>query len=310
MGQFVFLALFIITLLAGVFAYLKPPAQGPMKFVLSAVGFTGKENHNRANAQQVSMTVDKGMMKIREQMATLAQQQNSFQDMLKDRQEVLERLGQNASEVMSAVDQASEKSSQDILRLKTLMTDMQDQRRLLVERGQDLMAQNNDLAKSREWIQDQINFADFKKDTTLSMLQDRYGRLSDQAQALQEQGARHSQMVREEMLQMRDHLNEIADSTKHEASGQQQVIKERMAQMLEKQKDDMLKLEASEEKARNLMRETKENLLSAQQRFDDMLMHSKTLIADARQRSADQAAQNKQRMADQMQTLKDRANTP
>ena len=285
MGQFFFFSLLIITLLAGAFAYFAPkqPPINPVGFVMDQSGYSSVETRNRKHTQQLSMTTKNGLMRMRKQIDDMAQAQSKFLDIIKDQQQVLENASKDAYDVMLEVQKISGKNDHDILRLKELTSQMQDEQHLLVANGKDLVALNDQITQGRQQISDQIDFAKVNTETSLSTLQQHYDTLNHQASGLFHKVARRDQQVRDQMNKTQDQLRDLVNNAANNSALQQQNVKDHIRIMLDKERENMLKLADTQEKNRNLLQEE-------------------------RQKAQDQQEVMQQRMEDQRQRIQDQKN--
>jgi hypothetical protein len=283
MGQFFFFSLLIITLLAGAFAYFVPkqPPLNPVGFVMDQSGYNSVETLNRKHTQKLSMTTRNGLMQMRKQMDDMAQAQNKFLNMIQDQQQVLENANKDAYDVMLEVQKISGKNDHDILRLKELTSQMQDEQRLLVTNGKDLVALNDQITQGRQRISDQIDFAKVNTETSLSTLQQHYDTLNHQASGLFHKVNRRDQQVRDQMNKTQDRLRDLVNSAANNSALQQQNVKDHIRIMLDKEHENMLKLADTEEKNRSLLQEER-------QKAQDQQEVMQQRIEDQRQRIQDQ----------------------
>lgn len=310
MGQFFFFALLIITLLAGAFAYFAPkqPPINPVGFVMDQSGYSSVETLNRKRTQQLSMKTRNGLMQMRKQMDDMAQAQSKFLDIIKDQQQVLENASKDAYDVMLEAQKASWKNDHDILRLKELTSQMQDEQRLLVTNGKGLVALNDQITQGRQQISDQIDLAKVNTETSLSTLQQHYDTLNYQASGLFHKVVRRDQQVRDQMNKTQDQLRDLVNSAANNSALQQQNIKDSIRLMLDKEREDMIKLADSEERSRNLLKDAQERQADAKERLNDSLQRSKDLIEEERQKAQDQKEMMRQRIEDQKQRIQDQQN--
>ena len=309
MGQFLFLLLFLVALAAGILSSLHTEEKkGPssMRIALDTIGFTPTQDRNKKSSKQATLLVRNGLIQIREQMQNISQQQNALLALIEERQQILENFGKDAKSVMDKANQSGQLKQADVLRIKELMDTFGDKERLLVEQGRDLVEQNEQLGRTREAMEGQLDYIKVRNEATLQMLNQRNEALQNQAKVLMDQSLQHNKMVRETMDQMKDKLNDVVVNAKQDATAEQRDINERIKLMLEKQQDNVAKLESKEERARNSIRDMQENLYASKQRFNDVVDRSRDLSADSRQRSEDQSQLVRQRTADQMQMLRDR----
>jgi ElaB/YqjD/DUF883 family membrane-anchored ribosome-binding protein len=209
---------------------------------------------------------------------------------------------------MLMTQQEGEKGGQDILKLKALASEMQDEQRLLVAHGQQLLVLNDQLTKNRQWIADQVDLSNINNETSLNALQQRYTMLKEQASGFFDKVTQHNQEVRDRMNKMQDQLNDLANNTSSDSALQQQNIKERITRMLDKEHEDMIKLADNQQASSSLMKDSQQNLEDSKELFSDSLQHSQDLIEDERQKAEDQQEISQQRVADEMQRIQDQRN--
>ena len=89
---------------------------------------------------------------------------------------------------------------------------MQDEQRLLVANGKDLIALNDQITQSRQWISDQIDLAKVDTDISLSTLQQHYAVLNHQASGFLDKVVRYNQAVRDQMDKIQGHMNDLANN--------------------------------------------------------------------------------------------------
>jgi len=310
MGQFIFLVLFIITLIVGGFAYFAPPKMSldPMRFMMDRSGYTSEVETNRKKSQRLNMLTNKGLVEIRRQMDDIALKQSKFLDTVRDQQQVLKDASKQAEDIMLLAQKQGQAGSKDVLQLQALATEMQDEQRLLIAHGKDMISLNDQLTKGRQWIAEQMDLVNINNDAASRELQERYDQLKNQAAVFFDRVAEHNQIVRDQMAKIQDRIHDFANNAAYDSSVQQQSAKDRMERILDKEHEDMIKLADSEERSRNLLKDAQANLADSKELFEDTLQRSKDLIEQERQSAEDQTWINQQRVADQLQRLKDQQN--
>ena len=88
MGQFIFFALFVIALIAGIYSYLTPAQRNidPMKFVMQSSGYNSQQSLNYKRIQELNLTNSKGLIQVHTLMDNLAIKQDKLQGMINDQQ--------------------------------------------------------------------------------------------------------------------------------------------------------------------------------------------------------------------------------
>jgi hypothetical protein len=307
MGQFMFFCLVIIALLAGAFAYYAPKQKpiDPMQFMMESSGLNTVETVNHTKTQSINLSTNMGLMEIRGQMDELQQKQNNFLDAIKDEQQVLQDTGKDANGIMLQAQGSSDKNSADVLRLKELTDQIQDQQRLLVSHGQDLIALNDQLTQSRQMVAEQMALANTNVESSLTALQQRYSMLQNQANGYFDRVNQHNQEVRDQIEQMNNHLQEMAQSVADNSADQQDSLKTRIRALISREHQGMAKLADSEEKSRDLLQNSQEKVADSIEKSQESQQRSQDLMDQEREKAQDQKEMLQQRVDDQMQRIQD-----
>lgn len=307
MIQVIFLALLVITLFAGAFAYYAPKEKSidPMKFMMDSSGFSSEETTNTKKTQKLNMTTNKGLVEFRREMDDLADEQNKIMDAIRDQQQLLANTSKDAADIMQKAQDQSDKNAIDVLRLKELTAQMQDQQRLLTSHGQVLIDMNNRLTDSRQWVTDQVDLVRVNTASSMDALQQHYNSLKDQADGFFDKVGQHNQEVNDQIQRMQDHLKEMSQNASENNAMQQDSAMERMGHMLENEHESMAKLAEKEECNKGLLEEAQQNLQNSKEAFQDTLQRSEDLIEKEREKAQDQKDMLQQRMEDQEQRLQD-----
>jgi len=310
MVQFTFFALLIITLMAGAFAYYTPTQKtiSPLKFLMDYSGYSSVVERNQNRIQKFNISTDKGLMIIRRQMDEIAQKQNRFMEVMRDQQQVLINTAKDATDILLEAQNAAGPGNNDILRLKSLTAQMQDQQRLLLAHGQDLFVLSEQLTKSRQWVAEQVDLAKINTETSLNNLQQRYAFLKEQAAGFFDKVSLHNQEVKDSMDLMRDKLHDLTNNVANDSWVQQQSIKDHIQRMLDKEQEDMRVLAENEEKNKELLRDAQERLTDSRELLNDKLRQNQDMLEEGRQRAQDQKLMTQQSIADQMQRIADQQN--
>jgi len=309
MGQFIFFALFFIALLAGIFAYL-PGSQrpiNPLAFISDQSGYTSVEERNHKRMEQANVITSQGLTQVRRQMQEIAQKQKYFSDMLAQQEQLLNATGKQAAMVLAQAQQAAEKEGKDILGFKDLAMQLQDQQRLLVEHGQDLIALNDQIIRNRDWIHDQMDLVDTNNETTQQMkLQGQYSALNTQSAVFFDKVTQYNQQAQQYMQEVLDKLNDTANHITYDSSLQQQAIREKIRALMDKQHQDMLQLSENRQKSQNLMRDQEQNLALSQELLNNSIRHTRQLIGQERQEAKEKQRQLQQEIQDQKDRMRDK----
>jgi len=154
MGQFVFFVLFIVVLFAGAYSYFTPLPKPtfPIKDVLDEGGFDTLQTINTRKTQDVNITTSGGLTQIHKIVDGMTRQQGELKEMIDSEQQILNSTGKQIADIKK---QAEGLSGPDLLKLKGLMDEIQDDQRLLVAHGQALTALNDRIMKGRQLLVEQ-----------------------------------------------------------------------------------------------------------------------------------------------------------
>jgi uncharacterized protein (DUF2164 family) len=299
MIRLIFFGLFMMALIAGVYFYYEssPKYISPLKYVMDYSGFTDLQTVNRKKTQETNVTTRAGIMQIRKQLDDLAVVQNNVFDTIQDQQQRLKTAGKDASDVLLEAKKEGGVRNKDILQLEALASQIQDERRLSVARGEDLIALNDEITQKRRWISEQIDRTNIYTGTELGLLQKRSLMLRADAVDFLDKTNAYNQEMRDAMARIQGKL-QVLDNRTYDNRAQVKMIKGRIQDMLNKEHEDMIKLESSHERSKDQMRDVQQNLAATQERLNDLQQHTKDLVEFERQKQEDQQSMIRQRIAD------------
>jgi hypothetical protein len=182
MGQLVFFALFVIALIAGGFYYYTPSPKSmvPMKDIMDDGGFNSLETLNNKKIEELNITTSRGLTQISEMVDGLAQEQEELKELIDSEKQVLNNTILQISDIAKK-EKADGRSDADILRLKVLMEQLQNNQRLLVSHGNALVDLNNQLMKNRQWLAEKNDLVNANNESLLRLQQQNNALLNDQA---------------------------------------------------------------------------------------------------------------------------------
>ena len=280
-----FIGLFIIAFLAGIAAKtMNMPLAGQKSWVghlLSMVGLQHKDESEKAQFNEIVHHFDRD--------------KTDFTQYIKDQQQYLEDSQlQMSSLTQSIKDKLDRSSNMDLLRLRDLMKQYQDQNSLLIEHGKELIRFNQEQMNLRQKL---------VQDRTLASMESNSGRdrfMQNLRENLERQRDLMSQRVTENDA-LSDRIQQIKDQTQkmHDS-----VALKENPQFLEKLKDISEKTKSVLDR----VKEQRERLQDMNQRnlADISLMKEK--MENLKQRTVDLVGQNRARMQDQQQLMQDRVN--
>ena len=306
MIQVIFIALLLVTLLAGSYINYSSSQKNlnPVKFMMDNSGYSNLQTLNLKKTQNINMRTNRGIVQIRRQIDDLALEQNKFLDSIQDQKQILKNANRDAANILQTAQKQGGRGNKDILRLEALSSEIQDEQRLLIARGQNLVFLNDQLTKKRHLIAEQIDLGKINDESSMRMLQQRYSLLNDQAVGLFDLMAQHDQDVRDRLNMIQGKLHDLANVA-YIDQDQQQGVKESIQRMLGREQEDMLRLAQNEDRGRNLFLDARENISESKELLNDSLQRTKDTVQEERQRQEDQMDIIKQRIADQEQRIQD-----
>jgi vacuolar-type H+-ATPase subunit I/STV1 len=251
MIQFVFFALFALALLAWAFVYFSPSekAVDPMKSAMEDSGYTSMDTLNRKRMEQLHILTEKGLTRIRGKIENLAQQQQKFLDAIQDQQQILKNTYQEASNLLMEARQRGQASDKDLSRLKDLGASIENDQRLLVAQGKDLIALNAQLTLNRQKIADEVNLSATRG--AVSGLSGQYNSINDQAADLFNKAQEYQQKVQLAMDKVHDQMQDLKDKAANHKD-LRQSLKDRVEQLkdsrqIQADQQSMLKQRAADQ---------------------------------------------------------------
>jgi hypothetical protein len=165
MGQQVYFILFVITLLVGVYFYYSPSpkAMVPMADIMDDGGFNSLDTLSDKKIQELNITTNGGHTQISKIVDDLVQEQVELKEMIDSEKLVLNSSIQGITDITNKA-KADGKSDADILKLKVLGEELQDDQRLLMAHGQTLIELNNQLMKKRQLLAEKNYLLNADKD--------------------------------------------------------------------------------------------------------------------------------------------------
>lgn len=254
---------------------------------------------------ELNVTTIKGIMQIRKQLDDFAIEQNNFQDAIQDQQELLKNTSHSASDIMLEAQRTSQTNKYDVLRLKSLAEEMQDRERLLVDRGQSLIALNDELKENREMMAERIEMVKINTESSMRAMQDRYDSLKDQASKFYDKVREYNQEVRDRIDLMRVKLHDMSEDAQDQRASQEQNIKDRIQNMLDHEHEDMIKIADSQQRSEEILQDQRDQQEDAKELLNDKLQHSQDMIEDEQEKVKDQQEMMEQRIADEEQRIQD-----
>jgi len=307
MSQFLFFSLFLVALLAGIYACYHPTHKfNPIEYISDQSGYSNAEDTNRKKIEQSNIITTKGLVEVHRQMQVLADNQQRFADMLEQAQRVLKTSGKQATQILGEAQQVAQKEGKDVLGLKDLSLRLQNQQQLLVQNGQNLIAMNNNIIKERDWVQDQLDLVDTNHESTQQLkLQQQFTQLQEQASTFIDKVTQYDQQTQQHMRDMQEQLDGAAQKTIFDNKQQQLDAKERVRRMLHKQRGNMTMLSDIQQRSRDLLNEERQDLAFSQELLKESMENAREKMAEERQKNEDQQAILKEKVREQMQHLKD-----
>jgi hypothetical protein len=180
MGQLIFFTVFVIVFIAGTFTYFAPPPRPaiPIKDVMDEGGFNSLESLNIKKIEELNVTTSGGLTQIRSILDDLTQQQEGLQEIINNEQQVLIETTKKIYEISK---KEGGKSEVDVLRLKSLAAQLQNDQLLLLEHGRSLIELNDELLKTRKWLAEKSDLVMANNEALLRLEEQNNALLNDQA---------------------------------------------------------------------------------------------------------------------------------
>ncbi len=263
------------------------------------------ETISHHTAQHAHVMTSKGITQIRQQVDDLALEQDRFLDTLQSQQQILKETAKTASNL---VHKLPAEYGVDILQFHALGSQMEDQGHLLMARGADLIAFNDELVRSRRLIADQLDYAKVNTETSFSALQRRYVLLNHRALGLFHNVTVFNESVRAHVGNIHGQLHSMINNVIHHNGTQQQSIEIKIRHMLEKEREDMSRLADSERRFRDFLQDARERQADAKELMDERRQQNQDLIQQEHQKQEEQQMMVQQHVADQRQWMQDMQN--
>lgn len=277
--RYLFIGLFVMSLIAGISAWQLNKSQGEAGILgkaLNTVGVKQKESVQRARISNLVKTVLKDQARLLEDY----QDQKVF---LEHSNDSLKSLSDLASSVM-------DKNDSDLLRMKTMMADLQDRNRLLIEKGQELVKRNQELQEER-----------YNQRMAHELDRDSQDFLKNHQQYLQNLTSQSSSTVAI-MQALKDKLNTLPESSSA-ATGIVDV-KERIEALNLKARTMIDKTREQQDRIRDLNELARERIQSVKERAQDLNDLHQQQYADTKDLLLERRQTLEDRTQDQLERLK------
>jgi len=212
MGQSFLFILFVITLMVGIFTFFSPKQQGlrPLPSMADKRNDEMMGETVTKESKQLSMTTNEGVVQISKEVDGLSREKKDLEDVINDEQLALDNINK---EIVDISKQADRKSDSDILRLKALGQELQNEKILLVAHGRQLIALSDQLDKKRKLLAQQRDAVNINTDSTLRSLKDHDVSANDQAAVLFDQ-------VKDQNNDAMQHTKDLIDEERQKAQDQ------------------------------------------------------------------------------------------
>ncbi len=310
MFKYFVIILFILVFLAGLFSYHARLNEGKptmMADALKAIGLKQSQEKSRNKIDQINLSVDKGMMNVREKIQDLRERQDYLRDAIKDRETILESQREQSSQILQMISNYNETHDQDLLRIKETMARFQDDTQLMIDHGRDMLRTYEEQRNFAQQIAENASLSKINQSATQSTIAERYNTLKEQNDLAMERNREITQSLKEKTEQMRLQMTDFIDRPSGTISTQQQAIKDHMAELMRKQQENMLKINEMQERIKQASDEARQKIKDNQQRLENIVENNRQMQDEAKQRLDDQKVANQLRIEDQMQKIRERS---
>jgi len=229
MGQSTIFFLFSIMLIAVLYArfHQKQVALNPLTSVTENSFDDSATGSNLIKVQQMNVTTIGGIVAFHRRAQDLTREQKKLVDMINSEQQILNNTKKQIADISQ---QIKEKSGMDILQIKALGAQLQDDQQLLVAHGQALVALNGQLIKNRQLLAEEMDLVNINSQSNLNSSQDHHTSLNDQSAVLLEKVAQQNN----DSLR---HAQDLIDEEHQKAQDQQQLSQQRVADQMQRLQD-------------------------------------------------------------------------
>ena len=261
MFQYIFVVLFIFSLIVGALTLRPPDMASPslLKKAMDKVGLASIDQSKRS-IKGFSINVANGVSKIKERMKLLDERRQNIQDQNDAQKQILEDQGRDIKSLMEAAQQHA-RFNVDLMKMKQIAEVLEDQRRLMTANGREMVELNEKIKANMELAKEQAEVAGLRQDSGTRIIEDEVQALDQKMQTLAEKQSdmmrsldsnrEHLQSARLEMEQRlesgRDRLNTLMEqnSTKvadarQKSNEQRQMIKERVTDQSQRIRDQKI----------------------------------------------------------------------
>ncbi len=262
-----FIGMFIIALLAGLAAQqLNRPSSDQQSWLGHAMNAVGLKDRERAEKAQFDEIAQR-----------FVEQKAGFTQHLKDQQQYLEDSKTQMASLMQTIkDRLDRDSNTDLLRLKDLLQQHQDQAALLIDRGKESLQLNEQRMKIPQVMQDLKEKLDHQND-------------------LMKQRMADSEALRDKMQQIKDQIQAMHDQTASK-------------EIFDKSQAAFDKLKEEQERLRETNQQNSTALNAMKEKIDDLKQRNRDLVEQSRERMRDQQQLLKDRLQDQRDRMQDQRN--
>ena len=275
--RILFVGIFIIALLAGILGKIdKHSSSTWVGDFLNAVGLKQREQVQKVQVDQI--------------VSQFSKERSTLWDELRDQQEYLRSSREQMGSLYQMVKDRSDRDANvDLLRLKELMKEFQDQSTILIEHGKQLEEFNRSRIKVNQDLALKSDVDQFISNSDRNrFLQNIKDKLDEQKQFIDQQMQRNSEL-KDKIHKIQDHINQMHDNI---AFKENPELVEKLKSLSTKTKTV---LDQVKEKQEKLQAMNQKNLAS--------LDVSREKMADMKEKSRSQTTS--QRIQDQIQKLKD-----
>lgn len=297
MIQGAFTVLFIGALIVAALVLANPSKPGVeqpsvFKTVMSKVGLAGVDNSNKTKTEKFSVTVQKGIASVREQMRIVQEQRTKMMDRVRDQEELMSAQGQSVQDLMTSLKerQGGTAFNGGLAEMKELASAFEDQKRVLAENGRQIAALNEQMREKMERMRDQQDMADLVREQ--NGFADNAVGYSQRIQDVVEKSHQDISRSSERLLSLYDGAGKPA-------------LQDHVQGMLAKQRDTMQALRNDRQHMEDLRIQIKQRVETQREHMNELMEQNAVKMADARQKSEDQQRILKERIADQMEHSRD-----
>ncbi len=292
--RYLFIGLLVISFIGtGVAWYLKRSNndEGFLKGALSSVGIKQKESVHRQRMNELNKQNIKGQEALYEDVG--------------DQERFLEESNTRLQTIVQIARESMDKNDGDLLRLQSTMEGLQNQNRLLIERGKELVKANQEQLKLRMNNLDKASLSSIDTEINLQRFESTAENLlsarRDYMNAVEEQ----SKLINDNVIEIKDKLKNLSEKG---TMSQSSPLNEKLDSLAQQSDELLMKIRDNQQRIKDRVESSRQKLADAKEHLKDVMDSKEQLFADTQERNIERTRTLNDRSRDQMEKLRQQAN--